>query len=103
MDILLQMSMEVGMLFLYNSEFSVQPLNLRMSNGLDSRSHETRAHLGNNLHKIFTKNYRKFQGGFLRASFTTSYFSPSITSSLISLAMFKPTPAKPSPHLFERE
>jgi hypothetical protein len=28
MDILLHKSMEVGMLFLHNSEFSVQPLNL---------------------------------------------------------------------------
>jgi hypothetical protein len=43
MDILPHKSMEVGMLFLHNSEFSVEPLNLGMQNGLDYRSHETRA------------------------------------------------------------
>jgi len=69
---------------------------------MDFRSHETRAHLGNDLHKIFAKKYSKFQGGVcLELPSLPHFFPPSIASSLISLAMFNPTPEKPNPHLFE--
>jgi hypothetical protein len=53
--------------------------------------------------KSLPRSTVNFKGVSLELLSLPHFFPPLIASSWISLAMFKPTPEKPNPHLFETE